>query len=321
VLVLTLVGIFTLYSIGQWLLNGRVWWWELLAFIPPIMIFIALGILWGLVLYNKYLPGVIILIICTFFWAPQLDVDFVPGVNYAASGDTLNVFNWNTEYWASTEELPELISFLKAQNADIYQLQEGFNALLQIEDTITPLQEAFPEYNFVKSGEFLTFTKYEVLTYSEADAYFPWGIYLRTDIQIDGSPLSLYNVHLPIPVNIYALPDINSLLQSAQEFFPVRQQAMDALMHDLRNNPNRVLISGDFNSTRLQQIMTPMLTLYVDAFSAANSGYPTTIRFGPLRLWRIDWVFGSEIRFHSYQEIHPQGLSDHQGILVSFSLN
>lgn len=231
---------------------------------------------------------------------------------------TIKLFNWNTLYW-TVDHKPGFYQFLQSQNADVYHLQEALNHDEEIIDVRSELQEYFPDYQIVQSGELVSMTRLPVVG-SFADDSLP---YLRLDLDVAGKVVSFYNVHIIVHIAPENLKKSVSLfLRNIKERFARRKVEYQMLWNALENNQLPKVISGDFNTAKSQVAIRRFLRKYQDSFSALHVGMPRTYAFAKrIKLWRIDYVLvSSDLNLLKNDYIDPQLLSDHVGSSVSFQV-
>jgi hypothetical protein len=140
---------------------------------------------------------------------------------------------------------------------------------------------------------------------------------LRTDIMVNGHVVSFYNSHIfQPPVRILLLrSDADRNMFEIDRFnFEIRRASFQAIAHDMADNPNRIMMAGDLNTSPSMNLLDAVPNRLVDASRAMSSLYPVSWPVGDKpRLWRIDWAFTTpDVKVHSYDLAMPQGLSDHK---------
>lgn len=314
-----IILLLTLAWLAFWLLNyvfnGRWWIWEFWSAVP--------GWFWGASWVVLFIPAVltqnIVAVISLLYtvplWWPCLDINFsTRKVN--SQSKTVKLFNWNTEHWTETAK-PDFYKFLQSQHADVYHLQEAWTRDLVIYDAKKELQPYFPDYQIFQNTELVTLTRLKVVD-TKMD---PKAPILRVDVDIDGKIITFYNVHISVHfIPRYVKQSVAKFFTDAKRRFGLRVKEYIELDRELSSNPNPFVVSGDFNTTTFMRKIRPFLRKYRDAFRSVKRGFATTW-YGAfsLRWWRIDYIFGQQINYSSYQVVNPQNLSDHWGQLVEVS--
>ncbi|MFN7138551.1 MAG: endonuclease/exonuclease/phosphatase family protein, partial [Limisphaerales bacterium] len=220
------------------------------------------------------------------------------------SGPTLSILSNNIGQRKTRTMWP----FLRAEAPDIFAHQEAPNHKPAI-------SSENPGYYVAAHGEFLLASRFEIL-----DSGFVPHLRARTgpvaawfEIDFHGTPIVIYNVHMPTPRNevnklrgagflfelarfggIYSR-EARATYKQSLEFR--RQLAMDLLAH-LRNEKRPFIVVGDFNMAETGYLRRLYAAELNDAFAERGKGYghtfpgmsrnPLTL-FGP---WlRIDYIF------------------------------
>lgn len=229
--------------------------------------------------------------------------------NEAADPD-ISVFTWNSRFWDDGIDESDAIAFLKEQNADVYLIQE-FMTRTGKEIDESNVTEAFPEFSVHKTGELLTLSRFEIIERHNNNQ----DEFLRTDILVENTRVSFYNVH--IPVHIFRDGERMEYLHDW------RIEEIDKLAADLRENTNPYVVSGDFNTTKSMGLLSKLDSLSFDSINQSREIIPSTWSLFGVNLWRIDYLFtdyDQKIEAVSYQRIDPEGLSDHAGISVGLKI-
>jgi len=240
-------------------------------------------------------------------------------------------------YWDQTDDPARFYDYLTSLHADVYLLQEY---LYWVDDQPAPiddlasLRRAFPGYSIVASGELVTLSRFRVLAtpaVGPARALRPGAAFgdiyqsskvLRTDLSVDGQVLSVYNVHIPIQLDLRN-PFARTFYEIMHQRSEARQRQSRGLMADLDGHPNQVLVAGDFNTSPAMGDIGSVRARLSDAIRASTSVYPASwLDRGAFRLWRLDWAFTSgRIKVFRYGFVASRGLSDHRAQLLVMSLS
>ncbi len=311
------------------------WWpWELLSAIPTFFWGIIGLIMLGVSILTRNLKVILPMLVAGVLVMPFVDFSlptkdkFFPtaSASLANSSTQIKVFNFNTLTWHSGDE-QEFIDFLRAQDSDIYHLQEAFDQQLNLIDAVSYLKPHFPDYEILQAGDTVTMSRLKVVGQAQSEMYHLWQGYLRTDVEVDGQIYSFYNIHLPVPIRPDKITGWQQFAEATQGLFVARNDHMRELKTDIARQQSQnipVVLTGDFNSTSFHQFMHDLETNYMltDAHSYGYVGYPITFEFYGLRLWRLDWALvDSSLTVNKYAEITKRDFSDHDAILLTLQLN
>ncbi len=313
----TLNIIVLVWLIAHMLLAGRLWIWNLFSFLPSAFFLLPLLLLigWNLFTKNKY-GALFVALALPLVWM-QTDIHLATGSTSVSQKTTVTVFNWNTEYWHENNDKEKFYRFLKDQHADVYHLQEHvdyrYNPLTDIQE----IQSYFPDYTLITKGEFVTLTKYPVAESFKGQE----GDFLRVDMTINGKRISFYNVHIPLPLAPWLVTQPLEFLSDLRMRFHERQVQFRLLQADLRENPQDIYISGDFNTTVPMGDMRPLLRRYQDSSTVSDTFFPRTWKIMGMKLWRIDYnLVSPKLELLQHEDIPVNDLSDHFAQRVTFEL-
>ncbi|MFF3645468.1 endonuclease/exonuclease/phosphatase family protein [Streptomyces sp. NPDC002564] len=333
-----------LYSLLNVALSGRWWLWLLPDLVPPVCFVavpVALLALTGVparAARRWLVPALVLLLVTGVSRAGLHWGALVPGGGPGpAPAGALKVFSWNTKYWDTADDPDAFYRFLKAQDADVYLLQEY---LAWVDDRPAPIDEEarirreFPGYHLVVLGEQVTLSRFPVVARppvgqgASIRAGTPWrevferGKVLRTDVRVRGRVVSLYNVHIPVQLDIGRNWLSRGFYGEMRQRDAARRAHYAALRRDAAGNPNPLLVAGDFNTTPAMGDLDGLRDALDDALPASDTFMPGTWNSEGLGLWRLDWAFTNDaLRVHRYAFEDPAGLSDHQAqsLLVSLA--
>ncbi|HEY0805886.1 MAG TPA: hypothetical protein VGD84_12505 [Pseudonocardiaceae bacterium] len=246
-----------------------------------------------------------------------------------APAGAIRVVSWDTLMWDQNKDPNHFYAYLAAQHADVYLLQEHVagvtNHLVPIDGT-THLLAAFPGYHVATAGELLTLSRFPItaqhplattvtaptdVTYTAWPDFWRYRI-LRTDIDVAGRSLSLYNLDLPDVFDLDLNPLGTRFYHTVTDLSASRETQFQALHADLARNANPAVISGVTN-TLPDMGQRHWFDGLSDAARAGGPLYPVTLTFNGMSLWRMDWTFTtSTVRVHTYDLVDPQGISTHQ---------
>lgn len=334
------------------LLSGRWWVWELVELLPPLLFAVVpLAILAApavLRLVRVRLPkpatwwlvvaAVVALGLSTGMTGLNLHA-LRPAGGDAIPADALRVVSWNAEHWHQHQDADRFYAYLTGMDADVYLIQEylyrGEEAPYKYDDT-ERLREEFPDYDLAVFGEFLTLSRYPIVsatpvTIPQRRAYqgSAWSDYwlvkaFRTDVRVGTQTVSFYNVHLPTPVQFRYDPLSADFYRYTRDSRGWRQAAFDVLSADLAGNCHPILVAGDFNATGVARGVGRLDPRLRDALPANRELYPGTfaLREVDWQLWRLDYAYTTaDLRVHRYEFRDHEGLSDHDAQWLVVSLD
>ncbi|MFF7454744.1 glycosyltransferase [Kitasatospora sp. NPDC008115] len=345
-------GLWLMYAFFRWSVSGRWHWAILLDAVPPVFL---VGVPLFLLLAATAACGP------RRGWAlglalPPLLLGLTTGsgLNWPAlwHGErsvppgALHVVSFNTQYWAASTGVDRLYELIHRQNADVYLFQEhvvwqpglGEDGYRRLDDDAR-LAAEFPGYHIARTGELLTVSRYPVVSQRSVGTgaelgpdpafsrVFARDKVMRTDLRVGPTVLSVYNVHITVPL----APDLSPF--SGFDFdsyfkrkFAWRQEEIRGLEADLADNPNRTLIAGDFNASPAMRDLDGLRSLAEDAIRANNDFLPLSWKDSapagfdwdsavnrPYPFWRLDWSFTrGPVKVHRYDFRPAEGISEHR---------
>ncbi|WP_051704429.1 endonuclease/exonuclease/phosphatase family protein [Glycomyces sp. NRRL B-16210] len=338
------------FLLAHLILSGRVWWWSLIEMVPPFALLVPSALL--ALAAIRALRGIrwrlwIVHIALFAIAYPIAGINLSALVGGAgAEGETdLTVFTWNADYWHYRwDDADEFYDYLLAQDADVYLLTEYLTRTDRVEriDDEAALREHFPDYEIAIASEMVTLSRHPIVETKALDtealidagdpgappADDPWREYwttkiLRTDLDVDGQIVSMYNLHLSVPVPTgEASPLKADFYEYVRAQYQRRTSQFTVLNEDLDANPNPVFVGGDFNSTILSAGIASMRERLVcpDPDSVMPVSWPA-IRFPFPKWWRLDWVcVGGGLAVTEYSLVSGEGLSDHDAQTVGLDI-
>lgn len=251
---------------------------------------------------------------------------------------SVKIMNWNTEMWDMGKDSSEFFNFLVEQNSDIYILQEriynanydigvrdsshfsiphpittvvpGFaDSYMSVEDT-SELEERFPNYYFVANHQFLVISKYPIVE-SWLDRSEQYQV---VDIDIDGLPFRIFNVHMLLHVELEN-PLKRKFYEGLSNRFDARVVGFNNLESDIMKTDIEYVVAGDFNSTPNMGTMDELFSSHKNIFRYTDEYFPSTIKFLGASFWQIDYVFlkkNSYFNIKSFTNESAEHLSDHK---------
>ncbi|MFF9473377.1 endonuclease/exonuclease/phosphatase family protein [Streptomyces roseolus] len=347
--------VWLVYAVVRWLVSGRWHWSLILDVVPPLfLVGIPLLLLVAAAAACGRRRPVAAAVSGT---ALALALATGPGINWPAlwrepgpvPADALRVVSLNTQYWAMATDSDRLLALLRSRDADVYLLQEhvgwtpgfGEDGYWPLDDD-AELRRAFPGYHIARRGELLTVSRFPIvgrypvgpgpaLAFGEEPDFgqvFAREKVMRTDVAVAGRTLSLYNVHITVPL---ALDNLNLLSDFDHDRYLRRKHAwrqaeFAGLEKDVAANGNPVLIAGDFNATDAMRSLDGLREVAEDATPANPELLPLSWKFASLGefgedalfnrdlpFFRMDWAFtkgGTTV--HRYDFLPTEGISEHR---------
>lgn len=325
-----------------------------------IILIIHLGILFLLLgsLLNAYVPPkifpwfgllslgfpilIILYIILTVFWVfswkKRAFVFMFAGlafinpvkrwVNFSSEhkGDSNSIKIVSFNIRAGTMGKEEVLSYLKAQNADVLLLQEDGGLEYP----------TLKDYNRTKSnGVLAILTKHklsnEKLIYSEDESVeLPSGI--QADIEIKGKTYRFIDIYLypfqfekemvKLDGNSEANEQkVKGVVKKLIPNFKKHQDQVKKIRQVIENSPYPVIVGGDFNSVPNSYEYYHLSEGLEDAFVTSGRGSATSFHDYKFPI-RIDYVFYSKsLKAISYAVDRSVSISDHYPVITKLSLN
>jgi endonuclease/exonuclease/phosphatase (EEP) superfamily protein YafD len=325
-IVVGVAGLWLVFVVAHWALNGRWWVWLVPAALPPLLFVVVPLVPLALVAWSRL--GAVLALAALVLGLPWSGLS-LHIARSEASG--LRVFSWNTEFWDQDDDPGSFYRYLHAQNADVYLLQEylgwdldrPFDGQRPMDD-LARLRAEFPGYQVVAHSELVTLSRFPVVAQppvapdpgtGDFGTLFRDAKVLRTDLQIGNSVVSFYNAHIAVQIKMVN-PVTAGFWNVPKVAEPQRHQQLAGLWADISANPQPVFLAGDFNTSPAMADLDGVPARLRDANSSL---YPAS---WPARapLWRLDWAFtSSPLDVHSYAIQSAQGLSDHRSQLVTLS--
>ena len=245
-----------------------------------------------------------------------------------ASGPSLKIMTNNVGQKGKTSLTP----FIEAENPDIIALQEAGRA--------RQFAAAYPEFEVSAFGEFTLISKLPIVNagYVREVMWHGQPAAAWFEIEFQGEPLVIYNVHIPSPRD-----DLNRLTGRGlalgllgfvggrigevraeyQKNWDQRVEFAAALAEVMENDPRRTLAVGDFNMPNHGVSYRRMTSSLKDAFAETGKGFgftvPGTTRnplsfFGP---WmRLDYIMTGNGMKPANCRVEPGRASQHRAVVA-----
>jgi hypothetical protein len=332
-----------LFVLVHRLLSGRTWLWGPLDLIPPLA-FVAVPA--ALLVVAPFARPVRWRIMAVQVISGVLGAS-LSGINLAtlwyvpppAPPGAITLVSWNTEFWdqswgSSGKDVADLYRYLRALNADVYQLSEYLHVndhgVVRI-DLLPQLRREFPAYHIAVVGELITLSRFPIVRYHGLDLrpWLPAGLkavppalrgfpayytakMLRADVLVNGTTISFYNGHVHQPSTRLSLYS-DETRRANRDLEHLRRAGFRALQADVNGNRHPVVVGADLNSSAAMGIRRLLPDRLVDHTRALSSVYPATWKAGGIELWRIDWLLTTpDVAVHRYDVLGPDGMSDHR---------
>jgi vancomycin resistance protein VanJ len=271
------------------------------------------------------LPALLTLLLCLLLRRPQsaalqlLPVvmlfvtyggNFLPRTStVSAQGEAISVLSYNLLYTnARYDQIIEIIQNADADVVALQELNEEGSAILSDEFRAQyPYQALYPVNRYAVGGGILS--RYPI---ADEEAWEDVMMQQRVVIEVNDEPITLFNVHPPVPV----LYGANVTLRS---------EVIGHILAEVSEVEGRVLLIGDFNMGDVSEDYERVIDMgFTDAFRAAGYGFGLSFpdwtwrggvyRFMPT-LSRIDYIFYSE-EFEAVEAwtSHTSGSSDHRPV-------
>lgn len=310
----------TFYVILRFTVGDSIWWLSLLntfAFLLFLPLALALIVAWRQkARWTRWLSLAVTLIALAWFGRY-----FIPKPVADVRGQSLTVLTFNMQ---SKDELLE--SFLRAQQPDIVFLQEISKDYTR---TVESLFDLYP-YQFSQSEQWgnKVLSKYPILKAENLQG-FGSSLPQRLELDINGSSVAVYNLHLTWPIGNprLNLPLPGFILKAISGFDDRPRNAQVALLTEyLLNESLPYLVAGDFNMSQYSETYDKLARVAHDSFRGAEIGFgnswPATMQSGlnlpPLL--RLDYIWHSS-HFQAVNVERKQSLgSDHFPVLAAFVL-
>lgn len=233
---------------------------------------------------------------------------------------TYNVRGFNKYAWSKDATLgDQIIDFIKEENPDVLCLQE-FSRIRYKQLKQYTYSFVSPNSTVQKSIQAI-YSKYPIVNKGVLD--FPNSVNnaIFVDIVKNSDTLRVYNLHIE---SLKVTPDPEVLAQEASSklykrlstsFTKQQQQAYVVAAHK-KTTKNKILITGDFNSTQYANVYRTIRGDMQDTFQEKGSGYGRTYNFKYYPV-RIDFILvDKSFEVVSHQNYNAK-LSDHFPVMTS----
>ncbi len=230
-----------------------------------------------------------------------------------------------------------MLPFINAQSPDIIAFQEASNR--------QPLLRAqFPDKFVAVHDEFAVVSRWPIKHVGYVPGVFSHYGYAAVwfELERDGKPLMVYNVHLPTPrrdFNKLRGPGFRASLVRAGGIFSSsvraeyktamesRVEAARKLINILKQEKRPMLIMGDFNMSDCGYTYGLFRDEFQDAFALAGNGYGLTfpgLTRNPLSLFgpwlRLDYIFIGKDWRPLHTKVEPRQNAQHLAVAAELEL-
>ena len=313
----------TAYLLLRVVLGGGPWWLAMLNnFAPYFFLPLVALALWALVarLHLRFVLLPLILLMVGLVWfGPR----FAPRPAAAPAEKTLKVVTINL--WVRNQQLDLTEAWLREQDADVVLLQEAYHDIAARLSDLYPYTLPDPALPQGQDRQILS-------RYPFVDAFWDSG-YVRSVVNVDGTPIAVYNVHFGVPfVNqprygLESLPYPLSMMIRYNES-PRNEQIRAMLARLDAEETLPAVIAGDFNTSDNSAMYPVIAEQLTDSFREVATGLGTTWPVGsslPLALplpplMRIDYVWHTGGLRALDVRVGPEVGSDHRPLVAVLAL-
>ncbi len=318
---LVMVALLVLHLLGR---DHRGWIAFVLTFLPfsfvPAFAFVLVGI--ALRARGALLLTLPIALLGSVLYGPL----FLAKSSAHQSNPSLTIITFNVS--EKNQQLGDVVQWLRLQNADIVVLQEVAHTWFEPLDStlgdLYPYRHQRPTEHGSRGN--LLLSRFPLL--ADASTSDPQRPFEALVLDIDGHPVTLYNVSLATPVANSAqmrLPADYSLLDLVFRYDDtLRNRQIEALLGQLEAVTTPYLVAGDFNMSDQMNVYTTLANRMGDSFREAGRGLGATWPASPamglihlrVPLVRIDYVWHSGAFQAVSAEVGPYLGSDHLPLKV-----
>jgi len=323
VLIVVYLLALTVYLLLRLVFGGGPWWLAMLNnfapyFFLPAVIFAPLAL--AARLHPRFVLLPLMLLVVGLVWfGPR----FAPRPVAAPATATLKVVTLNL--WVSNQQLDVTETWLREQAADVVLLQEAYHDMAARLSDLYPY--TLPDPALPRGQDLQILSRYPII-----DADVGSG-YLRSVVDVDGTPIAVYNIHFGVPfVNrphygLYALPYPLSMMVRYNES-PRNEQIANLLARLQAEETLPAVIAGDFNTSDNSAMYPVVAGQLTDSFREVATGLGTTWPIGsklPLALplpplMRIDYVWHTDGLRALDVQVGPEVGSDHRPVVAVLAL-
>lgn len=287
------------YSLGLlaltilWVADPSQTWWVAVSNIFAIFLFVPLPLLLVCMVRSRSVPMHTATWVMLVLFLVNFGSWLVPPGRPMPEGRPLRVLTFNHYYY---NRHPDAVTReIRAQSVDIVTLEElSYKVVDQIEQDLVDL---YP-YRYLQPGSGWAgqgvLSRFPILEQSRID---DTGIQ-RLVLDIDGTHVTLLNVHLPSPKYRYTWRA--EYIPMLDDYNPShREQTMPILTNTIDSIAGPLIVMGDFNTAEREESYNQLAQRMTDSYRATNWGLGATypkLRNSDLRqllpaLVRIDYIW------------------------------
>lgn len=323
--------VMVVYLVLRLVFGDGFWWLSLLntfahfLFLPLMPLLALVALVRSRIAALRLLP---LAVIGGVWFGPYL----LPKAQSSEVGITLRVLTFNV--WGNNHDLRPIEAWIRESQADVVLLQEVSPAYAHSE--LRHLLDLYPYQSGhsdpTRWGGNLTLSRYPIMAEEQFDLQASNApIPQRLLLDVEGSPVAVYNVHLAWPVSDPRLPlPVDNLYLRVLLGYDdsTRNRQITNLIEHLQNEPYPYIVAGDFNTSASSVTYQRLAAVMVDSFSEVGVGLGATWPVSASRglptlvppLIRIDYIWHS----HHFQTITakrgPHLTSDHLPLLATLNL-
>jgi endonuclease/exonuclease/phosphatase family metal-dependent hydrolase len=319
------------YLVLRLVFGDGFWWLSLLnsfahlLFMPLVPLLALVALVRSRIAALRLLP---LAVIGGLWFGPYL----LPKSQAAQTGASLRVLTFNV--WGNNHNLRPIEDWIRESQADVVLLQEVSPAYARNE--LTHLLDMYPYQSSqddpTRWGGNMILSRYPILAQEQFDLQTPNSpIPLRVLVDVEGTPVALYNVHLAWPVSEprLELPFNNLYMRVVLGFDDsARNQQITHLIEHLQNERYPYVVAGDFNTSASSATYQQLAAVMHDSFREAGSGLGTSWPVSGSRglpalvppLIRIDYIWHSDDFRAITARRGPRLTSDHLPVLATLEL-
>lgn len=259
-------------------------------FAPYLFFPVIIGLLIALLLRARRLSGVYLLVsLIGLLW---IGMALIPNQFAGASDDGKRIEIISFNLFPENTQLDEVADWISTHSPDIVALQE-------IPDDVSAFTELASAYDYTATLDSVTdsivYSRYPILE-SEDIALDDWMVQ-RLLLDIEGSHIVFYNLHLFMPLNE------NETAWLALRYDDARRDSqIKHLLELVETETLPVILAGDFNMTEWSPIYAELSSQLQDAYRNSSWGIGATFPAGASeeinatypRLFRLDYIWYSE---------------------------
>src|SRR3972149_4989238 len=237
-LISILVVLWLIFWLADLVLNGRFWLWELVSMIPGWCVLLVLVLLISATLVSGNLVGLLILLASCWLPLRTVDIRFPARRARNSAPNSIQIVNWNTQFWHYYADVHQFAQLLKSIPAQIYHLQEAMDYHGKPIDVSAELATVLPGFTIVQHGEMVSATSLPIRQVHKVSKSI-----LRLDLEAPQGLLSVYNVHLPVQIELRFRDSPPKFFGWIKQAFKLRRHEFAILQRELAQNPLPCVIS------------------------------------------------------------------------------